>query len=71
MSDETAIATNYRDLVVATLDRMFWTALEVSGFETICTVLRVGGMADANWDPFEGIRQSFRRLQLAAIQISS
>jgi hypothetical protein len=31
----------------------------VDGFETLCAILRVGGMEDANWDPFEESRSAF------------
>lgn len=42
----------------ALLDDMFNKAMATKGFNTICTLLRVGGMSDANWDPFEESRDA-------------
>lgn len=33
-------------------------AFEKSGFDTLCTLLRVDGMSDPGWDPFEETRQA-------------
>jgi len=42
------------------LEGLFQTALESSLFDAICTILRVEGMSDANWDPFEESRRAFK-----------
>lgn len=41
------------------LDSLLGKAFSISPFEALCTLLRVGGMADANWDPFEESRAAF------------
>jgi hypothetical protein len=46
---------NYFEL----LNNLFTKAMDCNGFNTICTILRVGGMSDANWDPFEESRDAF------------
>lgn len=40
------------------LNTLFYKALEKMPFDTLCTVLRVGGVSDANWDPFEESRDA-------------
>jgi len=44
---------------VKVLNNLFLKAFHSSQFETICTVLRVGGLNDSNWDPFEESREAF------------
>ncbi|HYD51664.1 MAG TPA: hypothetical protein VEA99_03510 [Gemmatimonadaceae bacterium] len=34
-------------------------AFAADGFASLCALLRVGGMSDANWDPFEESREAF------------
>lgn len=41
------------------LNDIFLRAFQTSAFSTVCSVLRVGGMSDANWDPFEESRDAF------------
>jgi hypothetical protein len=41
------------------LESLFSKALSQRPFDTLCTVLRVGGMADANWDPMEESIRAF------------
>jgi len=48
-----------REKYARLLDSLFSAASSTDGFETICTLLRVGGLADANWDPFEESRVAF------------
>lgn len=48
-----------RDVYARVLDSLFSAAFSASPFDALCTVLRVGGMADANWDPFEESRNAF------------
>lgn len=43
-------------------NELFHQALQKSPFDVLCTVLRVGGMEDKNWDPFEEVTQSFEDL---------
>lgn len=44
------------------LNDLFFKAMKAEPFSTICSVLRVGGMSDANWDPFEESRDAFNDL---------
>lgn len=46
---------NYSNL----LNDIFHKAFKTNAFSTVCSVLRVGGMSDANWDPFEESRDAF------------
>jgi len=41
------------------LNDLFWRAFEKSPFDVLCTVLRVGGLQDADWDPFEEVKGAF------------
>ena len=41
------------------LSSLFWAAYEKAPFEVLCSVLRVSGMQDADWDPFEASKESF------------
>lgn len=43
----------------ALVNGLMRTAFERSGFDALCSLLRVGGMADASWDPFEESRAAF------------
>lgn len=52
LEDQYRVYTEY-------LDNLFFKALSKRSFETLCTVLCVGGMADANWDPFEESIRAF------------
>lgn len=38
---------------------LFWKAFRVAPFEVLCAVLRVSGMQDADWDPFEESKDAF------------
>ncbi len=52
-----------RDLVeqelVDFLSDLFWSAFRKAPFEVLCAVLRVSGMQDADWDPFEESKSAF------------
>jgi hypothetical protein len=41
------------------LEKLFFRAFSQRSFDTLCTVLRVGGMTDANWDPMEESIRAF------------
>jgi hypothetical protein len=41
------------------LSDLFWAAFDKSPFEVICAMLRVSGMQDADWDPFEESKVAF------------
>lgn len=41
------------------LSDLFWNAFKKAPFEVICAVLRVSGMQDADWDPFEESLEAF------------
>lgn len=49
-------------------------AFEKDGFSTLCTLLRTGGLADAQWDPYEESRLAFEdfdwMLEMASSQRS-
>ncbi len=45
--------------VLKCLDRIFKRSFDSNSFGTFCSLLRVGGMSDANWDPFEESRKAF------------
>ena len=47
-----------RDEIIIYLDTVFRKALEIAPFDVLCTVLRVSGMQDAGWDPFEESTQA-------------
>jgi hypothetical protein len=49
MDEQKELIQKYLDY----LNSVFWKAFEKLPFDTLCTVLRVGGLQDANWDPFE------------------
>lgn len=38
---------------------LFWSAFRAAPFEVLCAVLRVSGMQDADWDPFEESQAAF------------
>ncbi|MDP3027921.1 MAG: hypothetical protein Q8O04_00180 [Deltaproteobacteria bacterium] len=41
------------------LDTILKRAFDANPFGTLCSLLRVGGMSDASWDPFEESRTAF------------
>ncbi|MEK6211057.1 MAG: hypothetical protein AABM64_11935 [Pseudomonadota bacterium] len=41
------------------LSDLFWNAFRAAPFEVLCAVLRVSGMQDADWDPFEESKAAF------------
>ena len=41
------------------LSGLFWGAFRKAPFEVLCAVLRVTGMQDADWDPFEESKAAF------------
>jgi hypothetical protein len=41
------------------LSDLFWSAFRKAPFEVLCAVLRVSGMEDADWDPFEESKAAF------------
>jgi hypothetical protein len=41
------------------LSDLFWAAFRTAPFDVICAVLRVSGMQDADWDPFEESVEAF------------
>lgn len=41
------------------LSDLFWSAFRKAPFEVLCAVLRVTGMQDADWDPFEESKAGF------------
>jgi hypothetical protein len=47
-----------RDEIIIYLDTLFHKALNKAPFDVLCTVLRVSGMQDAGWDPFEESTQA-------------
>lgn len=40
------------------LNSLFQKAFSKNPFDTLCSLLRAGGMSDANWDPFEESRKA-------------
>lgn len=48
-----------RDRYLPTIHRLFERAFDTSPFEALCSILRVGGMSDEGWDPFEESRKAF------------
>jgi hypothetical protein len=56
---EAEISDGARQKYALVLDSLLDKAFSTSPFEALCTLLRVGGMADANWDPFEESRAAF------------
>ncbi len=50
---------DFRSHSTEVLNRLFWSAFRTKPFDAICTVLRVGGMSDADWDPLEESRRAF------------
>lgn len=55
MKKDTDIRTDYFPI----LNKLLFQAFEISPFDSLCSILRVGGMSDANWDPFEESRKAF------------
>jgi len=45
--------------VLECLDKIFKRSFDSNSFGTFCSLLRAGGMSDANWDPFEESRRAF------------
>lgn len=45
--------------VVDYLSDLFWKAFKAAPFEVLCAVLRVDGMQDKDWDPFEESKLAF------------
>lgn len=45
--------------IVDFLSDLFWSAFRKGPFEVLCAVLRVSGMQDADWDPFEESKVAF------------
>ena len=45
--------------IVDFLSDLFWAAYRKAPFEVLCAVLRVSGMQDADWDPFEESKAAF------------
>jgi len=41
------------------LSDLFWSAFRKAPFEVLCAVLRVSGMQDSDWDPFEESKDAF------------
>lgn len=56
---DTAQANDIRNHYLPTLNGLFSRAFETGPFDALCSILRVGGMSDANWDPFEESRKAF------------
>lgn len=56
-------STSLRELqeqeLVDALSELFWAAFRAAPFEVLCAVLRVSGMQDADWDPFEESKEAF------------
>lgn len=59
MSETAQRSEDIRQRYTQLLDNLFSAAFSASPFDALCTILRVGGMADANWDPFEESRIAF------------
>src|SRR6266850_2080843 len=59
MTEPTTTPPSDRDKYAHVLEALFTAALNASGFDTVCALLRVGGMADANWDAFDESRIAF------------
>ena len=38
---------------------LFWEVFKKNPFEVLCSVLRVGGLQDAGWDPLEESLEAF------------
>lgn len=45
--------------LISYVDSLFTRAYESSPFDFLCTILRVHGLSDANWDPFEESLDAF------------
>lgn len=45
--------------IIDFLSDLFWAAYRKRPFEVLCAVLRVSGMQDADWDPFEESKDAF------------
>ena len=45
--------------LISYMDSLFTRAFESSPFDFLCTILRVHGLSDANWDPFEESLDAF------------
>lgn len=59
MTQPEETAATAREGHARVLDSLFSAAFSVGAFDALCTLLRVGGMADAHWDPFEESRAAF------------
>ena len=51
--------TETKKIFLECIDSLFKRAFDSNSFGTFCSLLRVGGMSDANWDPFEESRKAF------------
>ncbi len=56
---EISHGSDRRDDYAHLFKSLFSAAFTSKGFDALCTVLRVGGMEDANWDPLEESRAAF------------
>ena len=59
MSEPPSQTSDPRDQYIGLLDSVLEAAWSVDSFGALCALLRVGGMEDANWDPFEESRAAF------------
>jgi hypothetical protein len=59
MSEPNTQRSDPRDHYAGLLDSVLQAAWSVDSFGALCAILRVGGMEDANWDPFEESRSAF------------
>jgi hypothetical protein len=59
MPNDSNHVKDIRDRYLPTIHRLFERAFETNPFEALCSVLRVGGMSDEGWDPFEESRKAF------------
>lgn len=48
-----------RQELVSYMSKLFWSSFNKAPFEVLCAVLRVNGMQDADWDPFEESEEAF------------
>lgn len=59
MSEDVKKEIDIRSDYFPIFNKIFFQACEISPFDSLCSILRVGGMSDANWDPFEESRKAF------------
>jgi hypothetical protein len=59
VSEVTKGIEDNRSECIPILNDLLSKAFNASPFDVLCSVLRVGGMSDANWDPFEESRKAF------------